>query len=96
MEMRITSSLSVQFSFRAAVRLPFAKGKEDQGAARRRQGQRPSGVRQRIAGRRSQLQHPPRERAKALSYRQPGNGRRCESAFALLSHKKVTKRLPER
>ena len=27
--------------FRDAVRLPFSKGKEDRGAARRRQGQRP-------------------------------------------------------
>ena len=34
----------------------------------------------------------PRERAKALSYCQPRKGRRCESAFALLSHQKVTKR----
>ena len=33
-----------------------------------------------------------RQGAKALSYCCP-LGRRCESAFALLSHKKVTKRL---
>ena len=32
-----------ELRFRDAVRLPFSKGKEDRGAARRRQGQRPSG-----------------------------------------------------